>query len=105
MENQSERAEEIWIAKYRAAQMAEPILQSRPRFTKIREGMHTLMQTASLQVGKLLTTQRERLSQPDQRPPTHNLEVSPELPQAWQERKQNDSKSTTVLARKTKLAS
>lgn len=105
MENQSERAEEIWIAKYRAAQMAEPILQSRPRFTKIREGIYVLLQRASLQVGKLLTTQRERRSQPDRTPATRNLEASRTLAQKLEEQNPNDDKRVKVFAGKTKLAS
>ena len=104
MENQSERAEEIWIAKYRAALNVEPIPQPWPEFWKIREGVHTLWQTASLQVGKLLATQRERRSQRDPRPPTHNLEGPPTLAPKREERKPNDDKSTKVLPSKTKLA-
>jgi len=103
MKNQSERAEEIWIAKYRAAINAKPIPQPRLRFTNIRESMHTLWQRASLQVGKLLTSRRERRSQ-YRRPPTRNLHGSPTLAQKSRERKPNDDKSTPVLAGKTKLA-
>jgi len=94
MENHSERAEEIWIAKYRKAALNAERTPP-PGFTKIRQGLHTLWQTASLHASKLLTTQRQRRSQPDRRPPTRNLEVSRALPQ----------KSATVLAGKTKLAS